>query len=100
MCRELTAVLIAEVLPLVALRSLLGEAFTVRWIDCRFCSGEERSMTAAGGGWLVVPRLGRVDEAVGAALGAVRLVRDRSRRGGMAAVCGGCSGIARGRKNG
>lgn len=41
-------------------------------------------MTAAGGGWLVVPRLGRVDEAVGVALGAVRAARDRNR--GMTAV--------------
>lgn len=40
-------------------------------------------MTAEGGGWLAVPRLGRVEEAVGAALGAVRAARDRRR--GMAA---------------
>lgn len=39
-------------------------------------------MTAAGGAWFAVLRLGRVEEAVGA-LGAVRLARDRRR--GMAA---------------
>jgi hypothetical protein len=88
MLRELTAVL--ATLPLVAFRSLFGEAFTVRWIDWRASSGEDRSMTAAGGGWLVVPRLGRVEEAVGATLGAVRAARDRRpRRAGMAAMCPG-----------
>jgi hypothetical protein len=44
-------------------------------------------MTAAGGAWLAVLRLGRVEEAVGA-LGAVRLARDRRR--GMAAWWRGC----------
>jgi hypothetical protein len=73
--------------PLVAFWSLLGEAFTVRCMDWRVSSGEERLMTAAGGGLLAVPRLGRVEEAVGVALGAVRFARDRSR--GIAAASGG-----------
>jgi hypothetical protein len=43
-------------------------------------------MTAAAGDWFTVPRLGRVDDAVGAALGAVRGAGGaRARRRGMLA---------------
>jgi hypothetical protein len=43
-------------------------------------------MMAAAGDWFAVPRLGRVDDAVGAALGAVRGAGGaRARRRGMLA---------------
>jgi hypothetical protein len=61
---------------------LLGDDLTVRCIDWRVSSGEERCMTAAAGGWFAVLRRGRVDEAVGVALEAVReagAARDRRR---------------------
>jgi hypothetical protein len=60
---------------------------TVRWIDWRVSSGEERWITAEAGDWFAVPRRGRVDEAVGVALGAVRGAGGgRARRRGMLAV--------------
>jgi hypothetical protein len=54
--------------PPVACLILLGDDLTVRCIDWRVSSGEERCMTAAAGDWFAVPRRGRVEEAVGVAL--------------------------------
>jgi hypothetical protein len=63
---------------------LLGDDLTVRCIDWRVSSGEERCMRAAAGDWLAVPRRGRVEEAVGVALEAVRGAgAARVRRRGM-----------------
>ena len=57
---------------------------TVRCIDWRVSSGEERCMTAAAGDWFAVPRRGRVEEAVGVALEGVRGAGGaRDRRRGM-----------------
>jgi hypothetical protein len=69
---------------------LFGEDLTVRWIDWRVSSGEERCMTAAAGDWFAVLRRGRVEEAAGA-LGAVRGAgagAARDRRRGMIAYGG------------
>ena len=63
---------------------------TVRCIDWRVSSGEERCMRAAAGDWFAVPRRGRVEEAVGVALEGVRgagAARDR-RRGMIVAAYG------------
>lgn len=69
---------------------MLGDDLTVRCIDWRVSSGEERCMTAAAGDWFAVPRRGRVEEAVGVALEGVRGAggaRDR-RRGMIVAAYG------------
>ena len=70
--------------------SLRGSALTVRCMDWRVSSGEDLCITAEGGDWLAALRRGRVEEAVGAVLGAVRgAARDRKLRGGMVATgCG------------
>ena len=66
---------------------MLGDDLTVRCIDWRVSSGEERCMTAAAGDWFAVPRRGRVEEAVGVALeGVVRAGGARERRRGMIAA--------------
>jgi hypothetical protein len=57
----------------------------VRWMDWRVSSGEDRCIKAEAGDWFAVPRRGRVEEAVGVALGAVRGAGGaRARRRGMA----------------
>ena len=66
--------------PLVACLNLPGDDLTVRCIDWRVSSGEERWIKAAAGDWFAVLRRGRVEEAVGVVLGVVRgAARDRRR---------------------
>lgn len=88
----------------MACLSLPGEDLTVRWMDWRDCSGEERWMTAVAGDWFAVPRRGRVEDAVGATLGAVRgagAARDRrrgmfvDREGGLCSATGYFGGAER-----
>jgi hypothetical protein len=74
----------------VAWRSLLGDDLTVKERDWRDSSGEERCIVAVGASWrFAVPRRGRVEDAVGAALGG-GLGAGRARRRGMMAWWSSC----------